>query len=446
MISPSSCKRRLSAIVGAGAVLLFAGPAMGQTLSIGTDYFAIDGIGRFLVLVSYFDGLRRPASVLPSDLGWLKSKRIDGVRVWPNASSPHLMTADGRLHPGALSNLTSFVDRAAAAGMIVDLTFHREGVCDPPSACGFTIAEYEQAIVATASELRDRKNVLFDLQNEWNVHGNGITMTDLRRIRTAVRAAAPSLIVTTSSSGDSVADAAVNAFDVLSYHGPRDEHGSWADTTDDLLASLRAQLALTPRGRAPVYFQEPNRFRIASDTFSGYDNVPAHYWTAVQNAKKAGAAGWTFHTGACFDLSSSTPFSDLLQAGERVVLEGLAAAVAAQPEWDVELPRPPRGIRIVRSVTLAHWPRSLTAEPPEPWPLTTEWRALGNSRYARDGGRAKAPCVSASDARESTLRYRRSRCRLHNKAWPSWMPLMNSSTDPLAISPRNTRRCAPHRA
>jgi Cellulase (glycosyl hydrolase family 5) len=354
MISPSSCKRRFSAIVGTGALLLLTSTAMGQTLLIGGDYFAIDGIGRFLVFVSYFDGLRRPSSVLSSDLGWLKSKRIDGVRVWPNASSPQLMTADGRLHPGALSNLKSFIDRAAAAGMIVDLTFHREGVCNPPGACGFTIAEYEQAIAATASELRDRKNVLFDLQNEWNVHGDGITMTDLRRIRAAVSAAAPSLIVTASTSNDSVADAAVNAFDVLSYHGPRDEHGSWADTTDDLLASLRAQLALTPRRLAPVYLQEPNRFRIANDTFSGYDSVPAHYWTAVQNAKMAGAAAWTFHTGACFDLSSSTAFSALLQDGELAVIQGLAAALAAQPEWGVELPRPPGGIRIVRDVALAN--------------------------------------------------------------------------------------------
>ena len=354
MISPTTRTKRFSAIVGAGAWLFLSNAASGQSLSIRDDYFTVDGIGRFLVFVSYFDGLSRPSSVLSSDLQWLKSQGIDGVRVWPNASIPRLMTADGRLNADALANLKSFTDRAAAVGMIVDVTFHREGVCNPPSACGFTVAAYDQAIVTTASELRERKNLLFDLQNEWNVHGGGITITELRRIRTAVNAAAPSLIVTASTSGDSVTDAAVNAFDVLSYHGPRDAQGRWADNTDDLVDSLRDELARTPRRLAPVYLQEPNRFRIAEDTFSVFDSVPDHYWTSVQNAKRAGAAAWTFHTGAGFNLSSSTAFSALLQDGEREVLRGLAAALAAQPAWGVGRPSRPRGFGFRRYVALDH--------------------------------------------------------------------------------------------
>jgi len=156
-----------------------------------------------------------------------------------------------------------------------------------------------------------------------------------------------------------VSEAAVNAFDVLSYHGPRDAHGSWAETTDDLVDSLRDELALTPRGVVPVYLQEPNRFRIAEDTFSGFDNVPNHYWTSVQNAKRAGAAAWTFHTGASFNLSSTTAFSALLQDGERTVLGGLAAALATQPGWGVGRPRRPRGVEIRRDVAHDHSRRSL---------------------------------------------------------------------------------------
>jgi len=348
MISPTNRATRFSAFVAAGALLILSNVASGQSLAIRDDSFTIDGIRRFLVFVSYFDGASRPSSVLSSDLQWLKSQGVDGVRVWPNASSPRLMTADGRLNTDALSNLKSLVDRAAASGMIVDLTFHREGVCNPPSTCGFTVAAYERAIAATATELRDRRNVLFDLQNEWNAHGNGITLTDLRRIRTAVNAAAPSLIVTASTSGDDVADAARNAFDVLSYHGPRDEDGAWAENTDELVASLRDQFGITPRRITPVYLQEPNRFRIPEDTFSYYDEVPDHYWRSLQNAKRAGAAAWTFHTGACFNLSSSTAFSALLQEGEREVLRGLAAALAAQPVWGVEKPRRPDGLEIRR--------------------------------------------------------------------------------------------------
>jgi hypothetical protein len=147
--------------------------------------------------------------------------------------------------------------------------------------------------------------------------------------------------VTASTSGNSHPEAAVNAFDVLAYHGHRDGAGKWAAETDKVVAGLRAQLALTPRQVAPIYLQEPNRFSYPFDTLNYYDNTAAHYWTSAQNAKRAGAAGWTFHTAASFGLSSSTPLPELLLPGEREVLESLAARLAEQSIWGIQTADPP---------------------------------------------------------------------------------------------------------
>jgi hypothetical protein len=326
-------------IIAFGCICIFGQPgsSMAQTLASGGDHFSVNGVRQFIVFASYFHGLERPAETLAVDLSWLKSKGVMGVRVWPNATNPRLMSSNGQLDVIGLQRLTSIIDEAARRGMIVDITFTRESVPLLPNDPAFTIAEYLQAIVSTARELRDRRNILFDLQNEWN--NQAITIADLNAIKSAVKSQHPALLVTASTSGNGYREAAVNAFDVLAYHGSRDDAGRWADETDDLVAGLRAQLTGTPRKVAPIYLQEPNRFRYPVDSLNYYDTSTAHYWTSAQNAKLAGAAAWTFHTAASFGLSSATPLSELLLPGERDVLESLAAKLAEQSIWGIQTGR-----------------------------------------------------------------------------------------------------------
>jgi hypothetical protein len=323
-------------VIAFGCMCIFGQPASStaQILASSGDHFTVDGVGRFIVFASYFHGLERPAETLSVDLSWLKSKGVMGVRVWPNATNPRLMSSNGQLDVIAVQRLKSIATQAALRGMIVDITFTRETVPLLPNDPAFTIAEYQQAITSTATALSDRRNILFDLQNEWN--NQPITITDLNAIRSAVKSQHPALLITASTSGNSHREAAVNAFDVLAYHGSRDGAGRWADETDELVAGLRAQLAGTPRKVAPIYLQEPNRFRYPVDSLNYYDNTTAHYWTSAQNAKRAGAAGWTFHTAASFGLSSATPLSELLLPGERNVLESLAAKLAQQSTWGIQ--------------------------------------------------------------------------------------------------------------
>ena len=319
---------------GACIGVLLASVASGQAvarpvLAVQGDRFALDGTTRFLVLVSYFGGLSRPAATLAGDLDWLKERGIDGIRVWPNLDVP-IMNADGAVNPSRLDRLRAFIDAAATRGLIVDLSFHREGVCGNPVACDFTVSEFGQGIRAVAADLSERRNVLFDLQNEWDVHGHGIALSDLMSIRAAVRSVNRHIVVTASTtSGYGEDRAARDAFDVLAFHGARDAQGRWARETGDLIARLRGHQTF---GRErPIYLQEPNRFRLPDERRPEMDQTPENYLTAASHAKQGGAAAWTFHTGAGFDLSSPTPFNQLLQPGELDVLNRLSTALAAVP-------------------------------------------------------------------------------------------------------------------
>lgn len=318
------------------------------TLTRQGDHLAINGVGQFIVFTSYFDGLNRPAATLRADLDWLKARGIGGIRVWPNTPPTPLMAHEGHLDPTVLSRLLTLVDEAATRGMVVDLTFHREAVACPSSDCTFTPEAFGDAIVAVAHTLVDRHNVLFDLQNEWDIHRQGARMRlrDFSAIRDRVRAVNPAVPIAASVTfGYGEARAAEDAFDLLAFHEGRDVYGSWAYDTDRLLGRLRE--ALWTSGRVvPIYLQEPNRFRHPQDRQPYLDDTAEHYWVAARGAKRAGAAAWTFHTAAGFNLASTSAFEQLLLPQERRVLDELATQLADEPRWGIRPTarlRPPAG-------------------------------------------------------------------------------------------------------
>ena len=178
---PKTLCHRLIIAFGCICILGRPGSSAAQIFASNGDHFTVNGVGQFIVFASYFHGLERPAETLSVDLSWLKSKGVMGVRVWPNATNPRLMSSNGQLDVIALQRLTSIVAEASLRGMMVDITFTRETVPLLPNDLAFTIAEYQQAIALTAAALRDRRNILFDLQNEWN--NQAITITDLNAIK-----------------------------------------------------------------------------------------------------------------------------------------------------------------------------------------------------------------------------------------------------------------------
>ncbi len=237
------------------------------------------------------------------------------------------------------TRLLALVDAAARRGLVVDLTFHREAVICPSSGCTFSVEDYGESLAALAWVLRDRRNVLFVLQNEWNVRSGGLTAPDLVALRERVRAANPLLPVAASVTADyGERDAVARAFDMVAWHGWRDAYGSWAVDTEAVVSRLRD--AMDGRGDSPlpIYLQEPNRFPHAEDRQPWLDDTAAHYWLAARYARRAGGAAWTFHTAAGFHLGNEIPFAQLLLPGEQRVLGRLAAELAAEPAWGIRTP------------------------------------------------------------------------------------------------------------
>jgi hypothetical protein len=386
LISPSTQSfggRRLHSfrVVCAIALLALQVRSMNaQTLGLQGNHLSVAEHPEFLVFVSYFDGLRRPAgtssrcepahgNVLACDFAYLRSKGVDGVRVLMNWNCESdrcnadpafgrwtpLMNPDGSLDDAVVRRLLTLVDYAAANGLVVDVTFNHEkpwgggGNCYVCSATAYKWGpDRHGGIVGTAEALAGRPNVLFDLQNEWNVNGTpecgrGCTeearVSYLRDVRNAVKGVDPLRIVTASRSSyapaaraemDAARDARVAGFDVLAYHDGRDS--TWAEDTAGVVERLRADA-----GPIPIYLQEPCAFG-----YPGCTNAELDYEEAVGNAKRAGAAAWTFHSRAGFKLNSTTPFRDLLSSGERTFLErvGSAARIGPSPGGKAPLRSP----------------------------------------------------------------------------------------------------------
>lgn len=311
------------------AVLL----ALLAALSVHGDRFAVDGQDRFLVFVSYFDGLHRPATdLIDQDLQYLKDKGVDGIRVFPYWHEPRLLDGSGAVNPERLERLLTLVERAERKGMMVDLSF------DPKLPQIKNVDHFREGsdsaggLKRIAAALREagRRNVIIDVCNEWDLNCGEFGVAGLQGIKDAIKAVDPDRLVVVSARAEDQAVSFVKdyGFDAVTYHDPRDHapgrslHDNWATRTSPVVAGLKTRLA--DRGAvAPIYLQEPSRFIRPGERRSDTDDEPSRYGIAMTNAKKAGAGAWTFHTLAGGELGGSEPFSSLLLPGERAVLDSL---------------------------------------------------------------------------------------------------------------------------
>jgi hypothetical protein len=312
--------------------------AIAQTLSIVGSRFAVDRDGggaapRPLLFISYFDGLR--AASLNEDLDYISATlHFDGIRVLPNWQQRALsycpeetadrlfdasgaVRGDGAAAAGPLKRLIDLIVAAGARGLIVDVTFTRETVP------GLSVDNYVRAVAHTATLLRPYRNVLFDLQNE--IDKNVLPEADTKRLRDAVAAADPGRVVVASRGGPPADVIAYNrriGSAAIAYHDPR--VSNWGEQTGSVTAALVAS-------EMPVYLQEPQGWnsglticgRVEGKTLDA-DGDPEHFRTAVEQARAAGAAAWTFHTRQGFRLNAGGPLRSRVQANptERSLLEG----------------------------------------------------------------------------------------------------------------------------
>ncbi len=317
-------------------LLLQAGPRA-ETLGIAGSRFTVDGQPKFLLFVSYFDGLRRAnanggAGDVDTDFAYLKRTGYHGIRLMVNwrytcGSGPaddaqKLFAADGSLNQPMWPVFVRLLERAAAHGLLVDVTFTRDtyDVAIPVDAYRKAIAGVAERLLAAGGY----RHVLFDVHNEYPIHG--LTPSDVHDILSDVEAVDAARIATASGGGGDIVDDP--AMDVVAYHDSRED--DWHEPA----AAVR-QLEAVRRGIAPaekpIYFQEPMPFRkFHPDCGHGEWPRSGAARRAVEHARRNGAAAWTFHTRQSFDLRRRTLVAILEDdPDQKAELEAVSAASAS---------------------------------------------------------------------------------------------------------------------
>ena len=201
-----------------------------------------DGQPSFLVLVSYFDAMRASEATLERDFAFLKSKGVDGIRIFPlwvyGTQTPDatLLDADGRIRSDERwRHFDSILRKAGACGFVVDVTFNREHL---DKASEFSVEEFQAGIVEVASRLHAAQrspHVFMDLQNERghpDAPAMQLTNVEVRRLRDAVKSADPSRLVMVSTQGGarkSLSLASRAELDVIAFHEL--QKPGWHDNT-----------------------------------------------------------------------------------------------------------------------------------------------------------------------------------------------------------------------
>ena len=182
-----------------------------RSLGISGNSFTVNNEPKFLLFLAYWDAMHADSDRLRTDLRFIRSIGFDGVRIVPNwrdhAGVTTLFTVDGPVDQGAWDHLIEILDIASSYGLFVDLTFTIETLPSP-----MTLAAYGGQIQQVTRALQGHcPNVLFDLQNEFTLHGplvdgevHNFTPEVMNGLRhDYVRSVDPVRIVTASSPGTS---------------------------------------------------------------------------------------------------------------------------------------------------------------------------------------------------------------------------------------------------
>jgi hypothetical protein len=354
-----------------------AGPA--PVLGVERNHFTVNGVPKFLVFFSYFSALvpyqgqseAQHLATIQSDFRNAKLAGFDGIRMFPNwngvpslcdTQPPFntLMQPDGSLNPTVQARFLNVLAIANQEGLLVDVSGEYASVYGMPWWNLLTGMQNLTALLAGTHRF-----VFFDLQNEYDYGvdpGNGcprvaFSPDQMSQLANYVRAIDPGRIVTASRGGDP--QIAVNAstnLDILAYHNERLFYPTHPYRTrqPDMTAGQVAALRAVNENRAvadwqPILFQEPERWLWADHpVILGYGQGCIRECTITgtelirmaQNAKAAGAAGWTFHTETYFKQFPA-PGGVFRSPGapELEFVSRLNSEVVAQTAWGIAAQR-----------------------------------------------------------------------------------------------------------
>lgn len=303
--------------------------------------FVIRGAPVFLLGISYFDAMAASTEILEQDFSFLKSRGFNAIRIWATWYSHHqprtvsLFRKNGTINPTAWSRLKRVLEAAKRKGFVVNVTFSRD-VLAPIS-----FDNYRKGMRASATLMKPYRFVMIDVQNESNQCGNEddpdcsrhLTLQQVAQVRAAIREVDPSRLVTASRNGFSFLPGIddyqsyrnTGKVDFIATHRPgRTRDQIWSRLTDDEVVLIKQTLG----PNVPILFDEPNR--CGQNMNCNHASSLNAFLNAARNAKRAGAAGWFFHTAAGFRLHA-VPISGRLNQIELQAVNRLGQTLANTP-------------------------------------------------------------------------------------------------------------------
>lgn len=263
------------------------------SLVLTTDgkHFSVDGKPTFLLGVSYYGGLGAPEEFIDKDLNELSEKGFNWIRLWAtwNAFDNDVSALDsqGNKREPFFSKLRYICQKADQLGIVVDITLTR----------GYGLIQSQEshirAVKLLVQELKDFRNLYFDLANERNIKdARYVTFEELKELRDTIKDIDPERLVTASHGGDISEDELKQyvekvKVDFISPHRPRDHN-----SPDDTLEVTPKYISMMSDNIVPVHYQEP--FRRG---YGPWEPEACDFLRDLENAIIGGAAGWCLHNG-----------------------------------------------------------------------------------------------------------------------------------------------------
>ncbi len=283
---------------------------------VDSPYFGFFEKQRIVIFASYFDGLR--AKSLRRDLDFLKSKGINGIRIYlnfaypPNQPFEFLLLPSGGCRPTGLGRLQTLLAAAAEREMVVDISASRRDI----RGKGFQMPmeKYRRAWINLSINLKRMgvDNYILGLENEQNLEHDGqfvMTEPQAALMRNSIKNHLPNVPIVASvanvSPGTGAAIARAMGADVLGIHDPRIP--GWANNTRPFARQCKVAVG----EGAKVYLQEPPRVDWGDIVKS-----PDDFIKALNFARNAKIAGWCFHNAGSFTLSDGSFESKLRPLGK----------------------------------------------------------------------------------------------------------------------------------
>lgn len=320
---------------------------MATTIAInGSGRFTINGVQTFLLGLTYFDGMH----ARQSDLTQFAQRGFNFLRImldWPDPThaAGSFFNSDGTLKTTEKATLLSFIQAASNLGIVVELVILNGSSDAYLTTSGARTAAVQNACTYFGGE----SNVMFDVCNEIASQcAFATTFASWDALLDSAQASTSAIVYVSGDSGTTEGDgpALHDTTDVVdtSYLT------SWVGVSTDVIAphfkgntqwwwskyrrvvNLRAWLDSNGHSAKPILINEDNRWGTGYGD-AGAGDIPADcYISTALDAKRAGAAGWVFHSNASYDLSSASAFRDLFHESTVVepdVYDRIGAAIAA---------------------------------------------------------------------------------------------------------------------